>query len=256
MEAYTGFAEVYDVFMDNVPYQEWAECLHELLVEQGIEGGTMIDLGCGTGSMTECFAHMGYDMIGIDYSEEMLQIASEKQEESEYKILYLQQDMTELELYGNADAIISVCDSVNYIVEPGALEEVFRRVYEYLEPEGIFLFDFNTEYKYREVIGDCTIAENREECSFIWENYYHEEEKINEYELSIFVREAGGGERGDLNLYRKFEEEHYQRAYTLAEMERIVNDSGLEYVAAYDGYTKNMPHEESERILIVARKGK
>lgn len=255
MEAYTGFAEVYDIFMDNVPYQEWAECLHELLVEQGIESGSMVDLGCGTGSMTECFANMGYDMIGIDYSEEMLQTASKKQEESECKILYLQQDMTELELYGSAHAIISVCDSVNYIVEPNALEEMFHKVYEYLEPAGIFMFDFNTEYKYREVIGDCTIAENREECSFIWENYYHEEEKINEYELSIFVREAGSGERTDSNLYRKFEEVHYQRAYTLAEMEQLVKNSGLEYVAAYDGYTKNMPHEESERILVVARKG-
>ena len=189
MEAYTGFAEVYDTFMDNVPYEEWGAYLCGLLEEYGIRDGIVADLGCGTGTMTEYLAEKGYDMIGIDASEEMLEIAQEKKEKSGYEILYLLQDMREFELYGTVRAIISVCDSINYITEPGDLRQVFHWADNYLDPDGVFIFDFNTEYKYREVLGDQTIAENRETCSFIWDNYYYEEERINEYELSLFIRE-------------------------------------------------------------------
>ena len=150
MEAYTGFAEVYDTFMDNVPYEEWGAYLCGLLEEYGIRDGIVADLGCGTGTMTEYLAEKGYDMIGIDASEEMLEIAQEKKEKSGYEILYLLQDMREFELYGTVRAIISVCDSINYITEPGDLRQVFHWADNYLDPDGVFIFDFNTEYKYRE----------------------------------------------------------------------------------------------------------
>lgn len=189
MEAYTSFAAVYDTFMDNVPYEEWGRYLHRLLREYSIDSGMVLDLGCGTGTMTEYLAERGYDMIGVDYSEDMLEIALEKKLRSGHDILYLCQDMREFELYGTVRAIVSICDSVNYITEPSELQQVFYWVNNYLDPDGIFIFDFNTEYKYREILGDCTIAESREDCSFIWDNYYYEEEKINEYELSLFVRD-------------------------------------------------------------------
>lgn len=249
MNAYTSFASVYDTFMDNVPYEEWAVYLRELLVEQGVSEGVVVDLGCGTGSMTELLAAYGYDMIGIDNSEEMLSIATEKKEKSEYDILYLLQDMREIELYSGANAFVSVCDSVNYITEPEELVQAFSKVNEYLEKTGVFIFDFNTEYKYREIIGDTTIAENRDECSFIWDNYYYEEEQINEYELSLFIRQGD-----DPSLYRKFEETHFQKAYTLATMKQIVEASGLELLNAYDAFTKNEPTEKSERIYMITRK--
>ena len=175
MEAYTSFAEVYDQFMDNVPYREWADFLQEILQKEGINDGLVLDLGCGTGSMTEELAGRGYDMIGVDNSEDMLEIAMEKRQESGHDILYLLQDMQEFELYGTVRAVVSVCDSVNYVTEKEELEQVFRLVNNYLDPGGIFVFDFNTEYKYREVLGDRTIAENREDSSFIWDNYYYEE---------------------------------------------------------------------------------
>ena len=171
MEAYTSFASVYDTFMDNIPYEEWGEYLKGLLKEYKIEDGLVLDLGCGTGTMTEILASEGYDMIGIDNSEDMLEIAQEKKEKSGYDILYLLQDMREFELYGTVKAVVSICDSLNYVTEEEELLEVFRLVNNYLDPKGIFIFDFNTEYKYREILGDCTIAENREECSFIWDNY-------------------------------------------------------------------------------------
>ena len=247
MEAYTSFAAVYDTFMDNIPYEEWEKYLKSLLYEYGVREGLVLELGCGTGNMTEILAQSGYDMIGVYNAEEMLEIAIEKRMKSGLDILYLQQDMREFELYGTVKAIVSVCDSVNYILEEEELEEVFRLVNNYLDPGGVFIFDFNTVYKYREILGDQTIAENREECSFIWDNYYYEEERINEYELSLFIRE------GDSELYRKYQETHFQKAYDLETMKRLITQSGLEYITAYDAFTKEAPTRVSERIYVIAR---
>ncbi len=245
-EAYTSFAKVYDTFMDNIPYEEWGKYLTGLLEEYGVKEGLVLELGCGTGSMTEILAGKGYDMIGADNSEEMLEIAIEKRERSGHDILYLLQDMREFELYGTVRAVVSVCDSVNYVTEEEELIEVFRLVNNYLDPKGVFIFDFNTKYKYQNVLGDRTIAEKRDECSFIWDNYYYEEEEINEYELTLFIQEKE-------NLYRKFEEVHYQRAYTLEQMLRLVKESGLEFVTAYDAFTRKQPTDTSERIYMIAR---
>ncbi len=251
MDAYTSFAAVYDTFMDNIPYEEWAEYLIALLKEYGITDGLVLDMGCGTGSMTELLAGAGYDLIGIDNSEEMLELAMEKRTKSGHDILYLLQDMREFELYGTVRAIISICDSINYITDEAELLEVFRLVNNYLDPKGVFIFDFNTVYKYREMLGDTTIAEDREDCSFIWDNYYYEEEQMNEYELSLFIKEEHSA------LYRKYQETHLQKAYELETMKRLVEQAGLEYVTAYDAFTKNVPTAESERIYVIAReKGK
>lgn len=246
MEAYTGFAEVYDLFMDDVPYEEWFRYLKGLLEEYGVRDGLVLDLGCGTGNMTELLAGNGYDMIGIDLSEEMLEIAAKKKEASALDILYLQQDMREFELYGTVKAVISVCDSMNYILEWEDLCQVFSLVNNYLDPGGIFIFDLNTEYKYAQM-GEETIAENREDGSFIWDNFYDSQEKINEYDLTLFMKE---GEEG---LYRKYEETHYQRAYSLEEIRRAIEKAGMEYVTAYDAFSREEPNPFSERIYVIAR---
>ena len=253
MEAYTSFAVVYDTFMDNVPYEEWGEYLHGLLLEYGVEDGLILDLGCGTGTMTEILASKGYDMTGVDFSEEMLDIAMQKRTKSGHDILYLMQDMREFELYGTVRAIVSVCDSMNYLTEDGDLEQVFRLANNYLDPGGLFIFDMNTEYKYREMLGDQTIAEERENCSFIWDNYYYEEEKINEYQLSLFVEDPVLSEKTGQDICRKFQEMHYQRAYSLAEVKAALEVSGMEFIAAYDAFTRNPVHQESERMYIIAR---
>ena len=193
-------------------------------------------------------------MLGMDASEGMLEIAQEKKEKSGHEILYLLQDMREFELYGTVRAIISVCDSINYITEPGDLRQVFYWADNYLDTDGVFIFDFNTEYKYREVLGDQTIAENRETCSFIWDNYYYEEERINEYELSLFIREEEQGRDG-YEMYRRYQETHYQRAYTLEEMQELLEAAGMRFLAAYDAFTKERPTDTSERIYVIAGKG-
>lgn len=246
MQAYTSFARVYDTFMDNVPYEQWGEYVCGLLEEYHIKDTLVLELGCGTGSLTEYLAGRGYDMIGIDNSSDMLEIAMEKKQASGHDILYLMQDMREFELYGTVAAAVSICDSMNYITSEDELRQVFSLVNNYLDPGGLFLFDLNTIYKYEQLLGDCVIAENREECSFIWENSYFPEEEVNEYDLTIFIREEGG-------LYRRYEETHYQKAYSLTVIRRLLKEAGMEFVAAYDAFTREAPKEDSERIYVLAR---
>ena len=280
MEAYTDFARVYDTFMDDTPYGEWCDYLVGLIgkyrkaditltasaasgdnvgsdnndtdVTNNLqqEHNTILDLGCGTGTLTELLARRGYDMIGIDNAQEMLQIAMDKRDRSGLDILYLLQDMRSFELYGAVGAVVSVCDSINYLLEDEDVVHTFRLVNNYLMPDGIFIFDFNTVYKYEVVIGDTTIAENREQCSFIWENYYHEEEQINEYDLIVFVQEDDGAD-----TYRRFQETHYQRGYRLEQMRDYLRQAKLAFVEAIDADTHGEVTDTSERIYVVARKG-
>lgn len=250
MEAYTGFAQVYDLFMDNIPYEEWSRYLITLLEECGVTKGLIADLGCGTGSITEYLSQAGYEMIGIDNAEEMLDIARQKAADKDLDILYLQQDMQQMELYGTVAAFVSICDSMNYITAEEDLREVFRLVNNYLDAGGLFIFDLNTKYKYQTILAQNTFAENRDNCSFIWENYYYPEESINEYDLTIYVRDE---ENEDQEVYYRFDEEHYQRAYELEDIKRFLADAGMEFVAAYDAFTREAPRSESERIYIIAR---
>ena len=273
MEAYTDFATVYDTFMDETPYAVWGDFVAELIRKYGVskpytegkakaedseeedteaaleqERNLIVELGCGTGSFTEVLAKKGYDIIGTDISSDMLNVARNKAMKQGLDIMYLEQDMRELDLYCTAGTIVSVCDSINYVLEDEELIETFKLVNNFLFPKGVFIFDFNTLHKYRDVIGDTTIAENREDCSFIWDNYYHEEEHVNEYDLTIFVKAS---EKED--VFKRFNETHYQRGYTLEEMKSFVEAAGLLFVTAIDADTHEEPDEDSERIYIVAR---
>jgi SAM-dependent methyltransferase len=264
MQPYSSFAAVYDMFMDNVPYEEWADYVQMLLKKNQKEKGLILELGCGTGSMTRQLAAKGYDMIGLDNSEEMLQIAREKGTGSSDSILYLCQDMREFELFGTVAAVVSVCDSMNYILSEEDLKQVFRLVNNYLDPRGIFIFDLDTEYAYKEILGDNTIAENREEGSFIWENTYYEDEMLNEINLTLFIpeeqdKDSGNSEKfsrtekAEQTLFHKYEETHYRKAYTLDTIRRLIEEAGLEWVAAYDMLSERKPKKDSERVYIIAR---
>lgn len=259
MDAYQDFAYVYDELMDATPYEEWCDRIQKLIQEYGVsmpqreaedlldsERNLVVDLGCGTGTLTELLYKKGYDMIGIDNSSEMLNVAMEKRAETGSEILYLLQDMRELELYSTVGTVVSVCDSVNYILEEEELLETFSLVNNYLYPGGIFIFDFNTEYKYREVIGETTIAENREDCSFIWENYYDPETCVNEYDLTIFVQE-------EEDIFRRFTETHYQRGYTPEQMTKLIEQAGMKLLEIKDAGTGEAVTEESQRVYIVAK---
>ena len=246
-DSYTVFSTVYDEFMDNVDYAGWADYICERLKEHGIRSGLVLDLGCGTGTLTELLADRGFDMIGVDGSEDMLMAAQEKKAASGHDILYLHQDLAGFELYGTVRAIVSVCDSLNYLTEEEDLARTFSLVSNYLDPGGVFIFDMNTEYKYRNVIGNTTIAENRDHAGFIWENVYDEEEKINEYLLTLFLERKDG-------LFERSQELHVQRAYALSEVRMLLEKAGLKPEAVYEDYSLRIPDGKTQRWTVVAGK--
>ena len=238
--AYTGFAGVYDEFMDDIDYEAWGSYITRKLCGYGIRDGLVLDLGCGTGNMTQILSEAGYDMIGVDGSAEMLSQAAAKKA-ADSSILYLCQQMQEFELYGTVRAVVSVCDCLNYILDEEELLQVFRLVNNYLDPGGIFIFDINTPYKYAELMGDAVIAENREDSSFIWENDYDPDTGINEYALTLFLRRDDG-------LYEKEEELHTQRAWSEQTVRSLLEKAGMKVLAVTDAYTDEPVRADSQRL--------
>ena len=249
---YETFAHVYDTFMDEVPYDDWAAFLIREMKKDGIKDGLVLDLGCGTGQITKRLALAGYDMIGVDASADMLQAAQEKRGGCD--ILYLLQDMREFELYGTVRCVISTCDSLNYITEEEDLLKVFRLVNNYLDPGGLFLFDMNSLRYYEKVLSDNTFAESRDEGGFIWENSYDADTRINEYDLTLFLQRQDG-------LFERFLETHRERAWSVRKVEELLRAAGLKAEGVSPAYVPDGdrmrerwdPDQEERRILFRAR---
>lgn len=248
MDAYTGFAEVYDHFMMDVPYEQWRQIIVNELKKASIEDGLLLDLGCGTGTLTRMLADAGYDMIGVDGSEEMLMVAREKEDGTD--ILYLCQDMRQFELYGTVRAVISTCDTMNYLLTPEDFIQTVRLVNNYLDPGGLFIFDLNTLYKFRELMGNTTIAESGEDASFIWDNFFDEETGRNEYDLTLFMKREDG-------LFERQIEVHEEQGYSPEEVKGFLAAGGMEFVRVFDADTGDEPTDTSEKVFFIAReKGK
>lgn len=246
MSAYEAFASVYDIFMEQVEYDQWLNHIHAIWEKFGLQPKTVIDLGCGTGSIALPLAKEGYDVIGVDLSPEMLTEADHKAMEEGVSVRFACQDMTELELGEEADCILSLCDSMNYLTEDGQLEDAFKSIAQHMKQESLFLFDLNTEYKFKDVLGQNVFGSAEEHAAYIWENDYDDEEKINEYYVSFFIENEDG-------LYERIEEFHYERAYSMEEIEEGLQAAGMELVEVYDGYSFDAPRAESERLLFAAR---
>lgn len=242
----SGFAAVYDAFMDNIPYDDWHAYVRRLLGSQGVLGGIVVELGCGTGNMTKRLAEDGYNMIGIDRSAEMLEYARDKCAED---VLLLQQDMRELDLYGTAAAVICVCDGMNYLLEPEDLRRTFERVHLFLDEGGVFLFDLKTAYFYETQLGSRTLTDNREDATLIWENGYDAETMIHEYLVTIYRL---ADEKSD--LFARREEYHRQRAYPWKTVRNILQETGFSVESVYDAFTENAPEADSERLYFVAKR--
>jgi len=243
MEAYTGFASVYDMYMDNVPYDKWTDNIKVLFEKYKMPMEIVCDLGCGTGQMTRRLKNLGYDMIGIDVSYDMLMEAMGHEDSD--GILYLCQDMRSFELYGTVGAVVSLCDSMNYLKNKEELLTVCMLANNYLDPKGLFIFDLKTDNYYRK-LGQNTIAENREEGSFIWENDYNTETRDNYYYLTIYEENEDGS-------FDRYEEDHMQHAFTINEVKDAICESGMELVQILDVDTMDEPTDSSDRLYFIAR---
>lgn len=246
--SYNNFAYVYDKFMDNIPYEEWCEYIVHLFRQHQIGQGKLVELGCGTATLSLLMEQKGYSVTGIDNSPDMLTIASEKLTYPS-NIQLLLQDMSDLILQDCYDGFYCVCDSLNYLLAPEDILYTFQGVKDYLRTNGIFIFDMKTIHFYQDILGDQTFCDHQEDCSYTWENNFFEEDNVNQYDLTIFVKQS------DTGLYEKYNEVHHQRGYQLEEIIDLLAQAGLEYVTAYDAFTENPPTDDSERIYIIARNG-
>lgn len=255
MESYTIFADIYDEFMDNIPYEKWGRYVHSLLEEYGVGNGTIAELGCGTGTITRLLADYGYDMIGIDISADMLTRARDIEYgmECDTGILYLMQDMREFELAFLVQGIVCLCDSMNYMRNTNELRRVFGRVRENLESGGIFIFDMKTEHLYRDVIGNTTSSDVRDDAVLIWDNEYDDITKDNTYYLTMFLEAYDEDCNCEASLYERYDEEHIQHAFDIREVSELIKESGLELLHVYNECTRAKPDDMSERVYFICK---
>lgn len=243
---YNNFAYIYDRLMYDIDYSKWADYIEEIFAANSLRPHLILDLGCGTGNLTIEMAKRGYDIIGVDISPEMLSCAQSKSADAGLDILFLNQDMSEFELYGTVDAVVCLMDSVNYVTKKNMLKRAFKLVNNYLNPGGMFIFDINSTYKLQHILGNNTFHDIGDEVSYIWENSYDHKSKLCEFDLTFFVKE---GEH-----YNKYDEIHYERAYSRKELISIIKEAGLQLVATYDDLKLTAPHSRSRRIFFACKK--
>ena len=246
MASYVNFALLYDVLMDDFDYVAWSGYIQGILNGNGIEQGRILEMACGTGSLTKELLDLGYRVDGFDLSEEMLAIAHNKLSKNKNLRLF-NMDMTEFKMDRKYQAIIAACDSVNYILSEYSLKETFRRVYDHLEEGGLFIFDINSEYKLREVLGNNIFLEDRDEIFYTWENKFVEKTNICEFYLTFFHSNDGDN-------YQRFDEVHRERAYSTDTVKNLLMDVGFVEIENYEAFGFEDVKEDSERINFVAKK--
>lgn len=244
---YNGFAQVYDK-LQSVDYTEFADyyemCFNRFCKKKP---ELVLDLACGTGSVTCELAKRGYDMTGVDISPEMLDIARVKCEGM--GVLLLNQDMTDFELYGTVDAIVCALDGVNYVTDKSALLKMFKWVHNYLNPDGIMVFDINSEYKLSQILPENNYIYDEDDAFCVWSSFYNDEQSICEFYIDVF-NECNDGK------YERFTEIHEERAYSVSELIGIINSAGLKCEGLFEGLSFDEPKSDSERILFIVKKDK
>ncbi len=248
-EGYDAIAGIYDKWNEELDYEAWADFAEENFKKYlTARPQLVLDLACGTGSMTLALSKRGYDMIGVDGSEDMLSVAFERSEG--HQILYLLQDMRDFELYGTVGAVTCCLDSINYLLSESDLDKCFACVHNYLDPDGLFLFDVNSPYKFETVYGDNSfIMEDVDEegrkrfCG--WQNEFDRESGICSFYLSVFEESEGG--------YLRRDEEQHERCYSLDELKCALLRNGFEWLSVSAGYDFSAPNDKSERLYIAAR---
>ena len=244
---YDLLAPFYDAINEEIDYKKWADFLEQIMNKRCKSRPELVlDLGCGTGRMTLELARRGYDMTGVDYSVEMLDIARGEAEKAEQDILWLCQDMREFELYGTVDAAVCCLDCINHLEDFDDLEKCFKLVHNYLIPGGIFIFDINGKYKFENVYADRTYTMEEDGGLCVWENYYDVDSRICDFYITLF-KECSDGR------YERYDESQSERMYTLDEIKSTLEKCGMEFIDAYGDFDFSPGDDECERIYIVAK---
>lgn len=245
---YQKFAYLYDMLMEDVPYDEWVNWILRLSEKYKVNGKKLMDLACGTGELSVRLANRGYEVTGIDLSEDMLAVAQTKANEEGLTIPFYYQDMTELESLEEHDIIGVFCDSLNYLREVSDVEQTFAGVHKHLKQGGLFLFDVHSLYKMDVVFQDSPFTYNGDEIAYIWDCFPGEHPHSVEHELTFFVLDEGTGQ------YERVDESHFQRTYDTSMYENLLEKAGFEVLEITADFLPHSPDSESERILFAARK--
>ncbi|MBR5152837.1 MAG: class I SAM-dependent methyltransferase [Clostridia bacterium] len=241
---YDILAKCYDRFQD-VDYEAFVDYYEAVFRRIGLTPHLVLDLGCGTGNVTIPMANRGYEMIGLDASEEMLGLAREKALHAGKDILFLHQDMTEFELYGTVDAMVCALDGVNYLLDDGDVVSMLKLLHYYLNPGGILIFDVNTPYKFQEVLDGNTFVYDDEDAFCVWENSL--EEDICYFDLTFFMKNVDGS-------YSRQEEYQQERVYTKEQLLSMIEEAGLTCLGVYDGLSFEEPRQDSQRLFFVVQR--
>ena len=241
--SYETFAGYYDALTSNIDYRAIAEYYDRLNLKFGGKRGIMLDLACGTGSLSALFSRMGYDVIGTDVSPEMLNIAVSKEHKG---IEYLCQDMTELDLFGTITSAVCSLDSINHLSGADEVKRAFEKVSLFSEPGAVFLFDVNTLYKHERILADNTFVYETDDVFCVWENEYLGNGKTA-ITLDFFINEKD-------DIYRREYDEFTETAYERELTERLLAQTGFELCACYEYLTENEPSDTSEKLTFAARK--
>lgn len=246
-EQYTNIAALYDRLNSDINYTELAEFLTERTeLHYGKKPSLILDLACGTGKLTRELAKCGFDMTGVDLSEDMLAVAIENTMREGLDILYLCQDMTDFELYGTVDAVYCCFDSLNYLTRPGELSKCFSLVHNYLFPDGIFIFDMNTPYKFENVYADNSYVLEANGVFCAWQNYYNPKNKMCDFYLTFFEEQPDG-------TYIRSDETQRERCYSEKSILKALADNSLELIEILGEDRKSAPNAADERRYYVAR---
>ena len=244
--SYNVFARYYDALTQNVDYRKMADYLCALLEREGHEAGLTLDLACGTGSLTLELARRGFDVYGADASREMLSAAQEKAMEEDFRILFLRQKMQSLDLFGTVNTVFCSLDSINHLANEEEVRKTFGRVSLFLEPGGYFVFDMNTPYKHRCVLGDNCYVYDVDEVFCVWQNQY--EDKTDRVEISLDFFEKKG------TLYERSSERFHERAYPTEQVLGWLREAGLEPRLVFASGTFAAPGEPADRVTVAAKK--
>jgi SAM-dependent methyltransferase len=246
---YEEFAYIYDKMMlEDVDYIEWADYIEDLFRLYDIRPKDVADLACGTGNMTTILSQRGYNVIGIDRSEDMLSVAQEKAREQGLRIPFICQDLRRVSLHKTVDAVLIVCDGINYILDDSDLDKVFSGIYSILKPNGVLLFDISSHYKLSSILGNSIMIDNDTDISLIWQNDFDDQMGICTMELTFFVREG--------SLYRRFDEIHVQKAHRICDIVGRLEQNNFIDINCYNHMGFSQPQEDSQRILFASRKPK
>ncbi|MBD8069221.1 class I SAM-dependent DNA methyltransferase [Bacillus sp. PS06] len=246
--SYERFAYLYDRLMEDVPYEEWLRFLQTKMnkySQRKME--TILDLACGTGEISVPLSQSGFQVVGIDLSDDMLSVANEKALHAKQNITFIQQNMTKLEGLPLFDVIVIFCDSLNYLSTMEEVKETFLNVKQCLKDDGLFLFDVHSLYKMNELFLNQTYVGTDDDISFIWNCFPGKFEHSVEHELSFFVLDE------ETSMYDRFDEIHYQRTFKVEEYSEWLLDAGFEIIEI-NGDFDQIVTNTSERIFYTAKK--